>query len=114
VNPNAILPRTLNRTRRTALGLVLASIVLSGTLTACGSDAENTTCGDLKSKSTDDTLDFIKDAAEDDGSDNAKDAIKAINDTADENREALAKSIKDSVCGSQDDDTKLKDTDLYE
>ncbi|MFB9312482.1 hypothetical protein [Nocardioides plantarum] len=104
------------RARRTTFGLILASVVLGGTLTACGgSEAENTTCGELKGMSADETLDFIKKAADDDGSDDAKDAIKAIDSIGDDEtaKKTFADTIKTSICDNKDDDTKLKDTPLY-
>lgn len=103
------------RTRRTTVALLLASVALGGTLTACGSEAENTTCGELKGMSDDETIKFVRDAAEDDGSDNADDAIKAIDSLPDDEtaKKAFADTIK-GLCDGKDDDTKLKDTNLYE
>jgi hypothetical protein len=108
--------RRPSRSLRTTFGLVLVSVVLGGTLTACGSEAENTTCKELKSKNTDDTLSFIRDAAEDDGSDNADDLIDQLDKLGDDKaaKEAAANTLKSTVCDGQDDDTKLKDTPLYE
>ncbi len=111
MNLNDTLPRPLHRSRRTALGLVLASVVLGGTLTACGSDVDNTTCGELKGKSTDEVIDLVKEAAEEeDGQDaqDIKDAVKTIEDAGDEQRDAFAASLK-TACDGEDDDTKLKD-----
>ncbi|WP_148614820.1 hypothetical protein [Nocardioides rubriscoriae] len=102
-----LLPAHL-RPRRTALGLVLASVVLSGALTACGSDADNTTCGELKGKSTDEVIDLFKDAAKDEDGQDVKDAVEAVDGFDDEKRDAFANSIK-AGCAGEDDDTKLKD-----
>ncbi|MDO9456774.1 hypothetical protein [Nocardioides sp.] len=108
---NDTLTRTLPRKRRTALGLVFASVVLSGTLTACGSEAENTTCGELKGKSTDDVIKLFKEAAEDEGGDDADaalEAIKSLDDLGDEAKDGFADTLK-AQCDGEDDDTKLKD-----
>jgi outer membrane PBP1 activator LpoA protein len=96
------------RKRRTALGLVLASVVLAGTLTACGSDADNTTCGELKGKSTDEVIDLFKDAAEGEDDQDVKDAVKAVDAFDDEKRGQFADALK-AQCEGEDDDTKLKD-----
>lgn len=96
------------RPRRTALGLVLASVVLGGTLTACGSDVDNTTCGELKGKSTDEVIDLFKEAAEEEDDQDVKDAVEAVDGFDDEQRDAFASTLK-SACEGEDDDTKLKD-----
>ncbi len=106
--------RTMPRSRRTALGLVFASVVLGGSLTACGSEAENTTCGEFREMSTDESLDLIKGAAEDDGSDSAKEIADLIDNLADEEKDGAADGLKEGACGGKDDDTKLGDTELYE
>lgn len=103
-------PQTQTRPRRTALGLVFASLILGGTLTACGgSEADNTTCGELKGKSTDDAIALFEDAAKEEEDDEAvQQAVDTLKDFDDEQREAFADALK-AACDGEDDDTKLKD-----
>lgn len=105
VNLNSTL--TPSRARQ-AFGLVVASLILGGSLTACGSDAENTTCGELKGKSTDEVIDLFKDAAEEEDDKDIKEALKAVEDFDDTQRESFSDALK-AQCDGEDDDTKLGD-----
>ena len=100
---------TTIRRRGTSLGLVFAAVLLGSTLTACGSGAGDTTCGEFKEMSNDERLDVIRDAADDDGSDEAKDVIDQIDSAPDEQKDLIAESLPDALCSGEDDDTKLDD-----
>lgn len=102
------LPRSLSRKRRTALGLVFASVVLGSTLTACGSEADNTTCGELKGKSTDGVIDLFRQAVEEDGDKEAKAALDQVESLPDEAKDTFAETLK-AECDGKDDNTKLGD-----
>lgn len=101
-------PTTKTRPRRTALGLVFASVILGSTLTACGSGAGDTTCGELKDMSTDDVIELAKDAAEEEGDEDVQDTIDQVDDLGDTEKDAFAEALK-AECEGEDDDTKLDD-----
>ncbi len=94
------------------MGLLLAAVALGSTLTACGADADNATCGEVKDMSADEFFDFLKDAAEEEDTDEARDLAKQFDDIPDDQREATRDAFVQEFCDGEDDDTKLKDTDF--
>ena len=100
--------------RRTGLGLVFAAIVLGSTLTACGGGTEldTTTCGELKEKSSDEVFQLIQDAADEEGGEDAEEAAALFESVPDDQRDPVAESFVEQVCGSEDDDVELQDTEF--
>lgn len=107
MNLNDTTTLTPLRRRSTSLGLVLAAVLLGSTLSACGSDPGDTTCGEYLDYSAGEKRDFLKDAADNDDEldDEAKKQIEEAND---EQLDQFA-TIFDTACEGEDEDTKLKD-----
>ncbi|WP_134766247.1 hypothetical protein [Nocardioides sp. 1609] len=107
------LPQTRTRKRTRFLGLAAMTVVLGTTLTACGgNDLDNATCGEIKDMSTDEFFDFMKDAAEDDGSDDAKELVDGLEALPDDQRGPYQEAFVGTICEGEDDGTKLKDTEF--
>lgn len=96
----------LTSARRNGAGLILAAVLLGGSLTACGgNDPGDTTCGEYKDMSDGERFDVLKDEVDDNGTDEEKDAI---DDASDEVKKTATDAIA-QVCDGEDDDTKLDD-----
>lgn len=96
-------------TSRVRAGLIVATLVLGGTLTACGGDAGDTTCGEYSDYSDSEKVDFVKDAAKDELDD---DDLKALDELGDAGYETMT-DIFTEACDGEDDDTKLEDLDGF-
>lgn len=106
-------PQTSARTRRSTFGLAVAALALATTLSACsGDELDNTTCGELKDMSADELFDLIAEVAEDDGSDEAKEAAAQFDAVPEDQRETVAQAFTEGICTDEEDDTKLKDTEF--
>jgi hypothetical protein len=106
VTQNLSLPRT--RRAGKAVAAAFAVAVLGGSLTACGGDPGDTTCGEFKDMSVDERVDLLDEAAEDEGED-----AQAYTDLSDDEKKAAAETLPDILCEGQDDDTKLDDIDNF-
>lgn len=94
----------LHRARRYA-GVVAVSLLLASGLSACGNDADNTTCGEYLDKSDSERTAFLKDAVKDEAN---SDELKQIEAAGDEVYGVLAESVA-TTCEGQDKDKKLGD-----
>lgn len=102
------LSHTPSRTRLTTLGASVAAVLLAVSLSACGGDdIESLSCGELKDMSGQEYIDAVKDAAEEDGSEAAKqaaDSLTALEDLPDEQLDQAVQTGISSLCDGQDDD----------
>ena len=96
---------TTTSNRRARIGLMFATVILGGTLTACGSGPGDTTCGELKDMDSGEVVDLLDEAVDDEGTDEEKDQWNALSD---EEKAATAELIP-SICEGEDDGTKLDD-----
>lgn len=93
---------------RSRLGLALASAVVLTGLSACSTEAAQTTCGEFKEMSADERIDLLIEDAEDAGEDSTADELKALEGEA---KTAAGEGVV-AVCEGQSDDTELGDLDL--
>jgi len=87
----------------------LCAVVFLGlSLSACGSDPGDTTCGEFKDMSVDERVDLLDDAADDEGDDG-----KAWTELDDAAKKTAAEQLPSLLCSGEDDDTKLDDIDGF-
>ncbi len=90
----------------TRAGIALATLLLGGTLSACGgSSSGDTTCGEFKDMSAGAKRDLIKQGVDESGDQDAQDTLA---DASDDELDQVATFVV-SACDGVDDDTKLDD-----
>jgi hypothetical protein len=99
-----LTPVLLLNARRVRAGLVIAALVLGGSVTACGSESTgDTTCGDYAEMSAQEKRDLIREGVNESDDDASQEALEAATD---EDLDEVA-GVVDTACAGADADTTL-------